>query len=1166
MLSIGFANAQMTVSVTSITDVTCNGGTDGGFTVVVTNSSPGQVLNYNVAGSLLPSVDTTATTMTFTGLSASLGYVIVVTDPLIGAKSANLSISSPKGAAFTYAATAYCKNTSNPTPTINANSGPYPGNMAGVFSASPAGLSINSVTGVVDLASSTPGVYIVSNTIAAAGSCLAIVKTKSFTVTAVPDATFSYPGTPYCKSASNPSPTFGAGASAGTFSSSAGLSFVSVSTGAVDLNSSTAGAYTVTNSIAAAGGCAATSATSSINIVAPTVATFSYTGSPYCQTASNPFPTFSGGGVAGVFSELSGNLKFSNTATGQVNLTTSVAGIYTVTNTIAATATCPAQTATSSIQITAVPTATFSYTSGSYCKSGADPTPTVSGTSGGVFSSSVGLSINAATGKITLLTSNVGTYTVTYTIAAAGGCAAVSSTQNVTVTSSPVATFSYTGTPYCSSVADPSPTFSGGGSAGTFTAAAGVVFVSAATGQVDVSASTAGTYTITNSIAASGGCPSATATSSITIQSGSTGAFSYTGTPYCKTGTNPSPTFNGGGVAGTFSSTAGLSINSTTGAVNLGLSTAGTYTVTNTISASGACPLGTYTSSIVVSSPPIATFSYTASPYCSNAVNPSPAFSGGGVAGTFTTIGALNFVSAGTGQINLTTSTAGTYTVTNTVVSAGCANAVATSNVTITTVPVATISYAGSPYCKTAANPSPTLGGSAGTFSSTAGLTFISSATGQIDISASTAGTYVVTNTIAASSGCSIQTATTSVTITAPAVGTFSYTGTPYCQNASNPSPTFSGAGVAGTFSSTAGLSINSAGLVNLGLSTAGTYVVTNTIAASGPCASVLTTSSITIGAVPVSTFSYTGTPYCKNALNPSPVYSGAGVAGTFTSTAGLSINSSTGAVDLTLSTAGSYSVTNTVTASGCTAAATTSPIVITTVPNASFSYTASPYCSGGSDPSPVFPGGSSAGIFSSTAGLTFLSTATGQVDVSATTAATYTVTNTIASSGGCALTSATSTIQVITSPVATFSYTASPYCKNAVNPSPTYSGGGIAGTFTSTAGLSINSLTGAIDLSLSTAGTYTVTNTVPGTAPCSSVVATATITITTVPSGSFTYSAASFCSSGANPSPVLGVGASLGTFTSSAGLSINSASGVVTVQVPPALRGATAPIVRVAS
>src|SRR5205823_7749305 len=113
----------------------------------------------------------------------------------------------------------------------------------------------------------------------------------------------------------------------------------------------------------------------------------------------------------------------------------------------------------------------------------------------------------------------------------------------------------------------------------------------------------------------------------------------------------------------------------------------------------------------------------------------------------------------------------------------------------------------------------------------------------------------------AAAGGCSQVTATTSITITALPAATFSYTATPYCQNAANPSPAFSGEGVAGTFSSTAGLVFvsTSTGQVNLSSSTPGTYTITNTIAASGGCAQVTATSSITIKALPVATFSYTG-------------------------------------------------------------------------------------------------------------------------------------------------------------------------------------------------------------------------------------------------------------------------------------------------------------------
>ena len=76
----------------------------------------------------------------------------------------------------------------------------------------------------------------------------------------------------------------------------------------------------------------------------------------------------------------------------------------------------------------------------------------------------------------------------------------------LTVTPIPVATFSYSGTPYCPTDSDPSPTFSGGGVAGTFSSTAGLVFINTATGEVDLSASTPGIYTVTNTIAAAGGC------------------------------------------------------------------------------------------------------------------------------------------------------------------------------------------------------------------------------------------------------------------------------------------------------------------------------------------------------------------------------------------------------------------------------------------------------------------------------------------------------------------------------------------------------------------------------------------------------------------------------------------------------------------------------------
>jgi hypothetical protein len=104
------------------------------------------------------------------------------------------------------------------------------------------------------------------------------------------------------------------------------------------------------------------------------------------------------------------------------------------------------------------------------------------------------------------------------------------------------------------------------------------------------------------------------------------------------------------------------------------------------------------------------------------------------------------------------------------VISSPCGTSPQTSNsatLTVTPLPVATFNYPDTPYCPNAADPFPTFtgGGVAGIFSSTPGLVFISTSTGQVDLSASTPGNYVVTNTIAAAGGCGIVFDTSPISI-----------------------------------------------------------------------------------------------------------------------------------------------------------------------------------------------------------------------------------------------------------------------------------------------------------------------------------------------------------------------------------------------------------------
>ncbi|HEY6505848.1 MAG TPA: SprB repeat-containing protein, partial [Chitinophagaceae bacterium] len=84
------------------------------------------------------------------------------------------------------------------------------------------------------------------------------------------------------------------------------------------------------------------------------------------------------------------------------------------------------------------PTATISYDFSSFCRSVTSATSTLTGVTGGTFSSTPGLTINSLTGEINPSTSTAGTYTVSYQLAGGGGCSAINATALVTINGTPV--------------------------------------------------------------------------------------------------------------------------------------------------------------------------------------------------------------------------------------------------------------------------------------------------------------------------------------------------------------------------------------------------------------------------------------------------------------------------------------------------------------------------------------------------------------------------------------------------------------------------------------------------------------------------------------------------------------------------------------------------------
>ena len=179
------------------------------------------------------------------------------------------------------------------------------------------------------------------------------------------------------------------------------------------------------------------------------------------------------------------------------------------------------------VTVTATPLddPSFNYSNSNYCVNEADPTPSISGLNGGAFSSTpAGLSLNPSSGTIDLSLSTPNTYTATYTTT---GTCPNSSNLNVSITAAPNATFSYSGNPYCP-LGVVTATFPPGASAGVFSATPAGLVITPISGDVDLTTSTAGTYTVTNAISASGSCDATSANSTIVISPTLIGTVSNT--------------------------------------------------------------------------------------------------------------------------------------------------------------------------------------------------------------------------------------------------------------------------------------------------------------------------------------------------------------------------------------------------------------------------------------------------------------------------------------------------------------------------------------------------------------------------------------------------------------------------------------------------------------
>ncbi len=874
----------------------------------------------------------------------------------------------------------------------------------------------DAVNGTFDPATAGAGTHTITYTLGCGSS-----DTETITVNPLDDATFSYAQASYCLTDPNPTPTV-TGLGGGSFAIDNGGT-INTTTGEIDLAGSGAGSYVVTYTT---NGTCPNSSTFNITITAGADATIDPAG-PFCEnaaatnlTAADPGGTWSGTGIT-------------DAVNGTFDPATAGVGSHVITYTIAGAC---GDTDTETIVVNALDDAIFIFAQGSYCLSDPNPTPTISGLGGGSFSIDNGGIINTSTGEIDLAGSGVGTYTITYTT---NGPCPNTATFNVTITTGADATIDPAG-PFCEN--DPAINLTAADPGGTWS---GTGITDAVNGTFDPATAGVGTHTITYTIA--GGCGD-TDTETITVNAVDDPSFTYAQALYCLSDPNPTPNITGV-AGGTFTIDNGGTINAGTGEIDLTASGAGAYVVTYITN--GPCP-DTATFNLTITLTADATID-AAGPFCENdpAINLTAADPGGTWSGT-------GITDAVNGTFDPATAGVGTHTITYTIT--GSCGATDTETITVNAVDDPSFTYAQALYCLSDPNPTPNITGVAGgTFTIDNGG-IINAGTGEIDLTASGAGAYVITYI---TNGPCPDTATFNLTITLTADATIDAAG-PFCEN--DPAINLTAANTGGTWSGT-GITDAVNGTFDPATAGVGTHTITYTI--TGSCGAT-DTETITVNAVDDPSFTYAQALYCLSDPNPTPNITGV-AGGTFTIDNGGTINAGTGEIDLTASGAGAYVITY-ITNGPCPDTAAFN-LTITLTADATID-AAGPFCE--NDPAINLTAANTGGTWSGT-GIT--DAVNGTFDPATAGVGTHTITYTI--TGSCGATD-TETIIVNAADDASFTYTSTNYCIADPDPVATITGTP-GGTFSMTGG-SINAADGTIDLAGTGAGTYTVYYSTTGACP----------------------------------------------------------------------------------
>lgn len=484
------------------------------------------------------------------------------------------------------------------------------------------------------------------------------------------------------------------------------------------------------------------------------------------------------------------------------------------------------------------------------------------------------------------------TTTTTYT-AFLSACAGVDYTADITVVVEDISpTFVYDPY-YCTDgVAYPSITGTPGG---TFTSVPAGLVLDPATGEIDLDASTPGTYSITYTvIGPTGACPPESATDLVTIITDPDATFAYSDPTYCPIGTTLPTYITTAG--GSFTvSPPGLVVDPVTGLVNLTTGVVGTtYTITYTV---GVLCTNTYSVTITITDFEDPSFSYSAPSFCpTGTATPTVTTPGG----TFTVSPPGLDVDPATGVVDLTSGAVGTtYTITYTTGGGACSNST-TTTITIDPLDDPSFGYSAPSYCPTGTASPVAVVTPGGTYTISPPTMTINAATGMVNLATGDVGTtYTITYTTPA--GPCSNSSTETITIDPLDDPAFTYDAASYCNYGSAIVTSVETPG--GTYTISPAITINTAtGTVDLSTATPGTFYTITYTTPLGPCSN---TSSIVIEVLPLTdaAFTFDNIAYCPYGTTAPNMVLNPG--GTFSADPAISINTSTGSIDLDACTPG---------------------------------------------------------------------------------------------------------------------------------------------------------------------------------------------------------------------------------------------------------------------